>query len=94
MLRIAFLTVDVMCRNCGVLLSALRSVTRSRDAQGLGLTADAPRYLRTLLRRSLGVLALIPTSRALLAYGDGQASPPLTTLRAALLPPLKGRAVD
>jgi len=33
-----------------------RSVTRSHDAQGLGLTADAVRYLRTLLRRSLGPL--------------------------------------
>ncbi len=33
-------------------------MTRSRDAQGLGLTADAARYLRTLLRRPLGALAL------------------------------------
>ena len=54
---------------------ALRSVTRSRDAQGLGLTADAARYLRALLRRPLGALAPVPASRALLAYGDGQASP-------------------
>ena len=60
MLRIAFLTVNGTCMNCGVLLSALRSVTRSRDAQGLGLTADAARYLRALLRRPLGALALAP----------------------------------
>jgi len=33
-----------------------RSVTHSRDAQGLGLTADVARYLRTLLRRSVGPL--------------------------------------
>jgi hypothetical protein len=63
MLRIAFLTVDETCRNVGVLLSALRSVTRSRDAQGLGLTADAVRYLRALLRRPLGALAQIPPAR-------------------------------
>jgi hypothetical protein len=31
-------------------------VTPSRDAQGLGLTADAVRYLRALLRRSVGSL--------------------------------------
>ena len=59
MLRIAFLAVDETCMNSGVLLSALRSVTRSRDAQGLGLTADAPRYLRALLRRPLGALAQV-----------------------------------
>ena len=34
-------------------------MTRSRDAQGLGLTADAVRYLRALLRRSLGPLGHI-----------------------------------
>ena len=49
MLRIAFVTGDRT--------HAQRSVTRSRDAQGLGLTADAARYLRTLLRRPLGALA-------------------------------------
>jgi hypothetical protein len=47
-----------------------RSVTRSRDAQGLGLAADATPYLRALLRRPLGALAPGPASRALLAYGD------------------------
>jgi len=34
-------------------------VTPSRDAQGLGLTADAARYLRALLRRSVGPLGHI-----------------------------------
>ncbi len=40
MLRIVFVAVDRT--------HAERSVTPSRDAQGLGLTADAARYLRAL----------------------------------------------
>jgi len=35
-------------------------VTPSRDAQGLGLAADAVRYLRALLRRSVRPLDHIP----------------------------------
>ena len=51
MLRIVFVAVDRE--------HAKRSVTPSRDAQGLGLTADAVRYLRALLRHSLGPLGHI-----------------------------------
>ena len=36
-----------------------RSVTHSHDAQGLGLTADASRYLRALLRCSFGPLGRV-----------------------------------
>ena len=36
-----------------------RSVTHSHDAQGLGLTADAARYLHALLRCSLGPLGQV-----------------------------------
>jgi len=50
-------------------------VTRSRDAQGFGLAADAPRYLHTLLRRPLGALALIPTAHARFTPGGGTATP-------------------
>ena len=51
MLRIVFVAVDWA--------HAQRSVTRSHDAQGLGLTADAARYLRALLRCSLGPLGRV-----------------------------------
>ncbi|GAB6286877.1 MAG: hypothetical protein STSR0009_30800 [Methanoregula sp.] len=66
-------------------------MTRSRDAQGLGLTAEAVRYLRALLRRPLGALALIPTTRARFTLGGGTATPPsFTVLWNALLPPKGG----
>jgi hypothetical protein len=51
MLRIVFVAVDRTHEE--------RSVTRSHDAQGLGLTADASRYLRALLRCSLGPLGRV-----------------------------------
>ena len=51
MLRIVFVAVDRTDEE--------HSVTHSHDAQGLGLTADAVRYLRTLLRRSLGPLGRV-----------------------------------
>ena len=51
MLRIVFVAVDRTDEE--------RSVTHSHDAQGLGLTADAVRYLRALLRCSLGPLGRV-----------------------------------
>jgi len=51
MLRIVFVAVDRTDEE--------RSVTHSHDAQGLGLTADAVRYLRALLRCSFGPLGRV-----------------------------------
>ena len=70
-----------------------RSVTHSHDAQGLGLTASAVRYLRALLRRSLGPLCPGTRPPCFVRLRGWTGIPTLTTLRVALLPPLKGRVV-
>ena len=60
--RLAWLTPHIPLRGMFVAVDrthAERSVTRSHDAQGLGLTADAVRYLRALLRCSLGPLGRV-----------------------------------
>jgi len=85
MLRIVFVAVDRTDEE--------RSVTRSHDAQGLGLTADAARYLRALLRCSLGPLGPVTRLPCFVRLRGWTSIPTLTTLRVALLPPLKGRAV-
>jgi hypothetical protein len=86
MLRIVFVAVDRT--------HAERSVTRSHDAQGLGLTADAVRYLRALLRCSLGPLGPGTHHPCFVRLRGWTSIPTLTSLRATLLPPLKGRAVQ
>jgi len=86
MLRILFVAVDARY--------AVRSVTRSRDARGARTRRlRASRYLRIPLQRSLG--PLIPSTRlpCFVRLRGWTSIPTLTTLRAALLPPLKGRAV-
>jgi hypothetical protein len=85
MLRIVYVAVDRTDEG--------RSVTHSHDAQGLGLTASAVRYLRALLRCSLGPLGPGTRPPCFVRLRGWTGIPTLTTLRVALLPPLKGRAV-
>ena len=87
MLRIVFVAVDRTHEE--------RSVTHLHDASGARThRLRAVRYLRALLRCSLGPLGLVTRLPCFVRFRGWTSIPTLTSLRVTLLPPLKGRVVQ
>ena len=68
-------------------------MTHSHDAQGLGLAASQLVTFAPCRGARSGRWAIVPRRPCFVRLRGWASIPPLTTLRAALLPPLRGRIV-